>query len=55
MDLNGMVNTGSYNKLSEAIKKDIVDILRKKGIRVKKVKVDMKADLLNLSLSIGER
>lgn len=55
MDLNGIIGKGSSSKLSEAIRRDIADILRKKGINVKKVNVDLKADLLNLSVSISDR
>lgn len=55
MDLNRGINTSSCNKLSDAIKKDIVDTLRKKGVTVKKVNIDLKADLLNLSVSISNK
>lgn len=55
MDLNKGIYASSCNKLSDAIKRDIVDILRKKGVTVKKVNIDLKADLLNLSVSISDR
>lgn len=55
MALSRGIEASSCKKLAEEIRRDIVETLKKKGISVRMVEVDMNPDRLNVSLNIREK
>lgn len=52
MDLDRKIEPGLCKNLAESIRRDIVETLKKKGISVRMVEVDVRPDRLNVSLNI---
>ena len=45
----------SYDRLTDKIRRDLLETLQKKGVVISKIKVDMDTDRMNVSMNLKER